>query len=281
MPSPPQRVFLIPTSETTRVEEVRPERLTAGMNDWIKLSREILQKKRGAEAAGRWKPAPGSEISEDHQELRPFGAQHCPALQEVNTFGWLLKWPATATFKHVGARAWEIRSPEPQRSYKYHGHSSFPEAGDADAISIGLGWIVITPPGWSTLIKNLPNNLSGRTHGINFAEGVVRTDQATIPLQVHAFIPPDAPREIEVKRGDPMCVLLPVLREKLDVVVMDDPATMEDARWLAQVDHETFANAPGRYRTLYMDDENPSALYPKLMERLEAREQKEREEEEK
>lgn len=269
MSSPPLRVFLIPTSETGRAEEVRPERLTAGMNEWIKLSREVLQKKRAAEAAGKWKPAPGSEIGEDHQELRPFGAQHCPALQEVNTLGWMLKWPATATFKHLGARAWEIRSPEPQRSYKYHGHSSFPEAGDADVISIGLGWIVVTPPGWSTHIKNLPNNLSGYKHGINFAEGVVRTDQATIPLQVHAFIPPNAPREIEVKRGDPMCVLLPVLREKLELVVMDDPATMEDARYLAQVDHETFSNAPGRYRALYMEDENPSTLYPKLMERCE------------
>jgi len=263
------RMFMIPTPALGSVDDVAPERITSGMNEWITLSREVLQKKRAMAEAGRWKPGPFQELSEDHAFLRPFGAQFCPALQEVNSIGYVLKWPATATFKRMGPRAWQIRSPQEQPFYKYHGHSSFPEAGDADAISIALGWIVVTPPGWSILIKNIPNNLSGWTHGVTFAEGVIRADQATIPIQVHAFLPPSSPDEISVERGQPMCVVMPFRRERLELRVLDDEESIKDALWEAKVDHETFANAPGRYRALYVEDENPSALYPKLQERLE------------
>jgi len=172
-------------------------------------------------------------------------------------------------FKRIGPRAWDIHAPPEQTFYKFHGMSSFPEAGDADALSISLGWIVVTPPGWSTLIKNLPNNLSGFRHGITFAEGTIRTDMATIPIQVHAFIPPTSPNEISVKRGDPMCLLFPYRREKIEAVVMDDAASVEDAIRLAKLDHETFANAPGRYRALYIEDQNLSPLYPIFQERAE------------
>lgn len=264
--TPPLRMFLVPSPRLGVVDDVRPERLTAGMNEWITLSRDVLAKKRAAAAAGQWQPS--SDISDDHNELRPFGAQFCPALQEMNTVGYVLKWPANAVFKRVGPRAWEIHAAPTDTFYKFHGMSSFPEAGDSDAVSIGLGWIVVTPPGWSTLIKNLPNNLSGFRHGIQFAEGVIRTDMATIPMQVHAFIPPTAPAEITVKRGDPMCLLFPFRREKIDAVVMDDPASIADAVRLAKLDHETFANAPGRYRALYVENETLSPLYPLFEERL-------------
>lgn len=260
------RLFLIPSPRLGVADDVRPERLTAGMNEWITLSRDVLAKKRAAVAAGTLKTS--SELTEDHNELRPFGAQYCPALQEMNTVGYVLKWPASAVFKRTGPRAWEIHGAATQPFYKNHGMTSFPEAGQSDVLSIGLGWIVVTPPGWSTLIKNLPNNLSGHKHGIQFAEGVIRTDQATIPIQVHAFLPPNSPDTIEIQRGDPMAILFPFRREKLDVCVMDDAASIEDAVRLAKLDHETFANAPGRYRELYVEGNQPSELYPILDARV-------------
>lgn len=265
MADSPQRLFLVPSPRLGVADDVRPDRLTAGMNEWITLSREILAKKRAAAQAGM--PIT-SEISEDHNELRPFGANFCPALQEMNTVGYVLKWPASAVFKRTGPRAWEIHGSATSHFYKHHGMTSFPEAGQSDVISIGLGWIVVSPPGWSTLVKNLPNNLSGYQHGITFAEGVIRTDQATIPIQVHAFIPPTSPDTIEVKRGDPMAVIFPYRREKLDVCVMDDADSIADAVRLARLDHDTFANAPGRYRALYIEDENLSPLYPLLDARV-------------
>jgi hypothetical protein len=258
------RVFLVPSPRLGPTADVVPERIGAGMNDWIGLSREILAKKRDAAARG-WQPT--SEISEDHAFLRPFGAQHCPALQEAGSIGWMLKWPASATFRNVSPRAWEIHAPPENLFYKHHGQSSFPEAGLSDAVSISLGWMIVTPPGFSTLIKNLPNNLVA-PHPFTFAEGVVRTDRATIPLQVHAFLAPHAPKEFAVKRGDPMCLVMPFRREKLELAVMDDPASIEEASRLAREDQETFANAPGRYRALYVDGDELSPLWESLSRKL-------------
>jgi hypothetical protein len=266
MPDKPPRMFLVPSPRLGLVDDVMPERLTAGLNEWITLSREVLAKKRAAAEKG-WQPT--SEISEDHNELRPFGAQYCPALQENNSMGYVLKWPASAVFKRTGPRAWEIHSADTNQFYKHHGMTSFPEAGESDVLSIGIGWIVVTPPGWSVLVKNIPNNLSGWKHGIQFAEGVIRTDQATIPIQVHAFVPPNAPAEITVTRGEPMCVVFPYRRDRIDMAVMSDPASVADAVREAKLDHETFANAPGRYKALYIDDTNLSTLYPALEARFE------------
>lgn len=246
-------------------DDVSPERLTQAQNEWMDISRDVLAKKRQA-AEGGWQPT--SEISDDHHFLHPFGAQHCPALQEVAQIGWVLKWPANAVLVNTGPRAWDLRVTEGNTFYKHHGMSSFPEAGYSDVISIALGWVAITPPGWSVLIKNLPNHLSGTKHPILFAEGVVRADQATIPLQVHAFIPSNAPREIVIKRGDPMCVLMPFQREpRLELAVMDDAESRDDVMIAAQRDQETFANAPGRYKALFVDETNHSPVYPRLLSR--------------
>jgi hypothetical protein len=247
---------------------VMPERITAGMNDWIALSKDVLARRRAAAAAGRKSTAPDTDISEDHHELRPFGAQHCPAQQEVNQVGWLLKWPQNAVFQRTGPHAWQVLAPNAE-FYRFHTMSSFSEEGHMDAISVNAGWVVVTPPGWSTLIKNVPNNLSRYASGLEFAEGVVRTDQATVALQVHVFLEPNAPKEVVVTRGEPMCLVMPFKREKLDLVVMDDAASVEETARLVARDRDTFANAPGRYRALYIEDENLSPLYPSLAARRE------------
>ena len=259
------RIFFIPTPRLGHVGDVRPERMTQAQNEWMEHSREILAAKR--EAAKRGQPV-SSEITEDHHFLRPFGGQYCPALQEVATLGWVLKWPGDAVLKNTGPRAWEVHVNETNAFYKYHGMSSFPEAGIADVLSIALGWVVVTPPGWSILVKNLPNNLSGVRHPVLFAEGVIRSDQATVPIQVHALIPANAPKEIAIKRGSPMCVVMPFRREEpLPGVVVEDVDLRDEAIKLATRDQETFANASGRYRELFVDDVNHSPLYPRLLER--------------
>ena len=259
------RIFFVPTPRLGAIADVKPEKLTQAQNEWMEHSREILDAKRKAAEKG-WQPT--SEISEDHHFLRPFGGQYCPALQEVATIGWLLKWPADAVLKNTGPRTWEVHVNETNGFYKYHGMSSFPEGGLGDVLSIALGWIVVTPPGWSILIKNIPNHLSGFKHPVLFAEGVVRSDQATVPLQVHALLPPNAPKEFVIKRGEPMCVVMPFRREEpLVATVMDDAETREEALKLAARDQETFANATGRYKELFIEDTNHSPLYPILVER--------------
>ena len=258
----PLEVFLIPSPQLGTISDVVPERITAGMNEWITLSKQVLAARRARPDV----PVPPSvELTDDHHQLRPFGAQHCPALQEMNTVGWLLKWPANAVLKRAGA-SWEIKATN-NAFYGFHPMSSFPEAGQAQSFSVNLGWIAVTPPGWSTLIKNVPNNLSGWRQGMQFAEGIVRTDQATAPLQVHCFLEPTAPKEIVVNRGDPMCLLMPFKRETLALAVMDDPESVADASRLASRDQATFGSGPGRYRALYVDDTNLSPLYPALVER--------------
>ena len=146
--------------------------------------------------------------------------------------------------------------------------SSFPEAGDSDAISIELGWVVLTPPGVSTLIKNVPNNLEGAKVGISIAEGVVRTDQAHVPIQVHALLLPNAPKRIEVKRGEPLALLMPYRRERFEIHVMNDQDTIDETARAARADQETFANAPGKYKELFVEGANHSELYAKLAERV-------------
>src|SRR5207245_11776847 len=59
-------------------------------------------------------------------------------------------------------------------------------------------------------------------------------------------------------------------RERLELTVLDDPESVAEAVRLARLDHETFANAPGRYRALYIEGENLSPLYPLYQRRAEA-----------
>ena len=266
MADKPLEVFLVPSPRLGQIADIAPERITAGLNDWITLSREVLAKRRAAAAQGKQTTPPNTDITDDHNVLRPFGAQFCPALQDTNQIGFLLKWPANAILKRVGAKTWEIHATHD--FYKFHSMSSFSEGGEVEAISIDVGWMCVTPPGWSTLIKNVPNNLRART-GWEFAEGVIRTDQATVPMQVHCFLQATAPKEIVITRGDPMCLLMPFRREALTLAIMNDPDSIADAVRYVERDQKTFANAPGRYRALYLDDENPSELYPKLAARRE------------
>lgn len=261
-------VFLIPSPKLGTITDVAPEILNASHNDWIGLSREVLEKKREAAAKGTWKPEPMTDITEEHSFIRPFGASFCPALQELNSIGVVVKWPANAVLERKAPRVWEIRTAEPHGFYKFHTMSSFVEGGIAEAISVELGWIVSTPPGVSVLIKNIPNNHGGAKEGISFAEGTVRTDQAAIPMQVHAFLSPNAPKRIEIKRGEPMALLMPYRREKFEIHVMNDADSVAIGAKHAQIDQETFANAPGRYKALFIEDTNPSPLYPAMLERV-------------
>lgn len=266
-------VFLIPSPKLGSIADLAPEVLNASHNDWIGLSREVLERKREAASRGTWRPEPMTDISEEHSFLRPFGAQFCPALQDLGSVGFVVKWPANAIFERKGDRRWEIKTADPHGFYKFHTMSSFAEAGLAEVVSVELGWIVSTPPGVSVLIKNVPNNLEGAKTGVTFAEGTLRSDQATVPLQVHAFLSPGGPRQIEVKRGDPMALLMPYRRERFELHVMTDPEAVELAARFAQTDQETFANAPGRYKALFIEETNPSPLYPRLAGRLPPREE--------
>lgn len=260
-------VFLIPSPRLGAITDVAPERVSSAHNEWMSLSREVLRKKREATAAGNLKP--GVDVSDDHTFLRPFGAQFCPALLDLSSIGWVVKWPANGVFERTGPRAWRIDSSDEGQFYKFHQMSSFPEIGESDAVSIELGWIVVTPPGVSTLIKNVPNNLAGAKIGISIAEGVVRTDQAHVPIQVHALLLPSA-KKIDVKRGEPLALLMPYRRERFEMHVMNDQQAIDDAARAAKTDQETFANAPGRYKELFVEGTNYSELYAKLAARVKA-----------
>src|SRR5207249_7659405 len=120
-------LFLVPTPRLGTVADVMPERITAGMNEWITLSKQVLAHRREWAAKGHPSP-PNTDVTEDHDVVRPFGAQFCPALQEVNLLGWLLKWPANAVLKRTGSR-WQIHAAGD--FYKIHTMASFPEAGDS------------------------------------------------------------------------------------------------------------------------------------------------------
>lgn len=256
-------VFLLPSETLGRIEDVRPERIRSGANDWIEHSREILDRKRKAAREGKWHPT--HPIGEHMPHLKPFSADACPAMEELSSIGILLKWPATAILRQVAPKGWQVKPSTNFNFYNYSPLTAFPELGEAEAISVETGWTVVTPPGWSILFKNVPNNLSGSPRGITFAEGIVRTDQTTIPLAVHAFLR-GAPKEVKIKRGDPMAVIFPFRREPIDVVIADDAAHVAEAARLAGLDKAAFANTAGGYRRLYVDDTNPSPLYPRLLE---------------
>ncbi|HVO29421.1 MAG TPA: hypothetical protein VMV18_01740 [bacterium] len=254
-------VFLVPTTNLGHIEDVMPERIHSGTNEWIEHSRDLLDKKRKAARDGKWIAT--HPVGETMPHLKPFSADACPAMGELNSIGYLLKWPATALLRQVAPKGWQLKPSTNYNFYSYSPLTSFAEMGEAEAILVETGWIVVTPPGWSILFKNIPNNLSGSPRGITFAEGVVRTDQATIPLATHAFLR-NAPKEIKLKRGDPMAVIFPFRREPFDLVIADRPEHVEEAARIAGLDKATFTNTAGGYRKLYVEDENPSALWPTL-----------------
>ncbi len=261
-------VFFVPIPSLGRAADVLPERLRADHNDWIRHTREILKKRRKAAVAGA---RPTVYIGEFHEEVKPFGAEHCPAMAELDSIGFLLKWPASAVLKNVQPRGWQIKTPANDEFFRYHPMTSFPEGGEAEAISVQTGWTVVTPPGWSVLLKNVPNNLEGCPEGLTLAEGIVRADRTSLPLQTHARIRPGAPAEIRIKRGDPMAVVIPFRRDELEMAVVDDPALVEEAARRGQLDREAYANAAGMYRKLHVDGDEPNPLYPRLLEHWKAR----------
>lgn len=260
----PSLVFVVPSPTLGRVEDVFPERLAQAGNDWIGHTREILKKKRKAVVAGQWKTT--TYIGEEHEKLKPITADHCPAMQELESIGFVLKWPATALIRKVGAKGWQIK-PSTAGNFNFYRYSpltSFTEAGEAEAIVVETGWTVVTPPGWSVLFKNLPNAFE--SSGLSFAEGIVRSDQATIPLSVHAVISSDAPNEIKVRRGDPMAVVLAFKREPVELAVVTDPKLVEETAKAAEFVNASFAAAGGVYRRLYIDGDSPTPLYPKMLD---------------
>ena len=264
-PQHPQLVFLVPSPTLGRVEDVFPERLSQKANDWIGHTQEILKKKRKAVLAGQWRTT--TYIGEEHEKIKPITADHCPAMSELDSIGFVLKWPATALLRKVGPSGWQIKpsSAGNFNFYKYSPLTSFTEAGEAEAIAIETGWTVVTPPGWSVLFKNLPNSFGAA--GLSFAEGIVRSDQATIPLSVHAMITPaDGETEIKVKRGDPMAVVLAFKREPVELAVVTDPSLVEEAAKAGERLTATFAAAGGTYRKLFVEGEQPTPLYPKLLD---------------
>lgn len=263
-------VFLVPAEHLGRTVDVMPERISAAQNDWIGLTREVLKKKRKAAAQGYRSPVP---LADGGTDAKPFGAEHCPVQHELHANGWLLKWPATAILRNVRPGAWVLKTSTNFNFYAYHPQTSFPEAGEAEAISVDVGWLVVTPPGWSVLIKNVPNSLRGSPAGLSLAEGVVRTDQVTTPLVTHAFVQPNAPREIKIKRGEPMAMLFPFRREEIGLAVLDERAFVEEANALARKNHEAFAQGAGGYRKQYVEgDAGATPLYERLRKAWEERE---------
>lgn len=255
------RFYLVPSTSLGRIEDVLPERITSGAGDWVAHTREILKKKRQAAAKGQWKPT--HPVGEDHAMFAAFGAESCPAMAELDSAGWLLKWPATAIVRQVTPKGWEVKPSTNYNFFHYSPQMSFAEAGEAEAILVEVGFTVVTPPGWSVLVKSLPNQLDGSPKGLVFAEGVIRADQATYPLKLHALIKTNA-KEIKIRRGEPMIAIFPFRRERIEMSVMDDPKFRDEAERLAEADRAAFANAPGTYRKLYIDDTNPSPLFPAL-----------------
>lgn len=260
----PQLVFLVPSATLGRVEDVFPERLTQQGNDWIGHTREILQKKRKAVLAGQWKTT--TYIGEEHEKIKPVTADHCPAMNELDSIGFVLKWPATALLKKVGPKGWQIKpsSAGNFNFYKYSPLTSFTEAGEAEAIAVETGWTVVTPPGWSVLFKNLPNVIAPA--GLSFAEGIVRSDQATIPLSVHAVVTADAGNDVKIRRGDPMAVVLCFKREPVELAVVTDPSLIEETAKAGERLNASFAAGGGVYRKLFQEGDHPSPLYPKMLE---------------
>lgn len=260
----PSLVFLVPGATLGRVEDVFPERLTQETNDWIGHTREILKKKRKAVVAGQWRTT--TYIGEEHEKIKPITADHCPAMQDLESIGFVLKWPATAILRKVAAKGWQIK-PSTAGNFNFYRYSpltSFAESGEAEAILVETGWTVVTPPGWSVLFKNVPNVMAPT--GLSFAEGIVRSDQATIPLVAHAMITNGAPDEIRVKRGEPMAVVLAFRREPVELAVVTDPKLVEETAKTAEFVTASFQAAGGVYRKLFVEGSPPTPIYPKLLE---------------
>lgn len=253
----PSMVFLVPHETLGRVDDVMPERLTAAQNDWIAHNREILRKRK--------------QPAHPPAGVKSSSAADCPVMAELDSIGLLLKWPATAILRQVNPKGWEIKPSANFNFYNYNPMTSIPEQGEAEALLVDTGFTVVAPPGWSVLFKNIPNNIGGAPRGITFAEGVVRADQATVPLRVHAFLKTNA-KEIRVKRGEPMAMLLAFRREAQAWAVMDETVFRDEAAKLAAA-NKTALEAPGAYRKLYVEGtSNPTPLYPTLLDAFAKRE---------
>jgi hypothetical protein len=258
------KVFLVPTVELGKTADVMPEKISRGAGDWVDHTRAVLERKRKAARERRWQPS--QEIGEHQAHLAPATADHCPAMAELESIGLVLKWPVTAILRQATPSGWEVKPSSNFNFLRYSPRTSFPEAGEAEAIEIHTGWTVVTPPGWSVLVKSLPNDFAGPAKHLVIAEGIVRADSATIPLVVQAWLR-GAPKEIKIKRGDPLVAIFPFRREGIEYGIADDKESVEEAARLSSLDRAAFENGAGVYKRLYVEAGDPSPLYPKLLEK--------------
>lgn len=88
-----------------------------------------------------------------------------------------------------------------------------PEGHSKYVLKIDGPWLMITEPGWSTLVLPLPYS---EEHRFNVMPGIIDTD---IAHQMNFIFTLPNPGRVEIEAGDPIFQMIPFKREKFDMEV--------------------------------------------------------------
>lgn len=106
-----------------------------------------------------------------------------------------------------------------------HGWSQVGDACDLKKFELGKvllkfvnPWSIKTPKGWSVLFKNPANNFSNDIH---ILEGVVDTDEYTVPVNFPFVWTGSEEGEWVIPRGTPLVQVIPFKRTDIELVIKD------------------------------------------------------------
>jgi len=236
-------VFLIPSPNwaRSRTSSGDPERVT---QHWIG-SRERCSR-RSARPPRRARGSPSDDGHHGGAQLHPaVRASFCPALQELNSIGVVVKWPANASSSarrracgrsHRGA-ARLLQVPHDEQLRRGRNRRSDQRRARVDRVHAARRL---------RAHQEHPNNHGGAKKGSPSPKDG-RTDQAAIPMQVHAFLSPNAPKRIEIKRGEPMAAHAVPPRE-FEIHVMNDADSVASARSTRRSTRRRSRTRPGATR---------------------------------
>lgn len=248
-------IFLLPVPWLPDPQLLQPRALRTEDNIWIGISRRVRELRR-------IHPQPGG-LEADDPVLRATGAEFCPALGEAASSSVVVSWPESARLRRDPAGRWRFDLPKP-KFYRFHFQSSYPQLSYTPAFAAGLGWVAVCPAGWRVMVRGVPNYAGNLSRGLLVAEGIVRSDQVPVPIQVHIALGDWAPDCIDIERGTPMVALSPISRRLPSFDVVTERDAVELVASEALIDGTTFAAAPGRYAEIYVAGGTESDLHSRV-----------------
>jgi hypothetical protein len=164
-------------------------------------------------------------------------AYHCMPLNIANEYGWAVLSPAQFTATWNGTYGLDAITID----YEDEGNYDFAHSHFGDAVlTIGVDFVIKTPPEISTYIRGIPNEL---LDGLQSLDAIVETDWLPFTFTYNYRF--TRPCKIRFYKDEPLFSFFPVKRGDVESYKIKNRPIEADAKLFRQ--YEEYANARGNY----------------------------------